>query len=79
MGWASKKNGDLIALAEQSFDILITSDRNLQYQQNLQHRNIAIILLPTNRWTILSLHLQEIRDAVLGIKAKEFLQLRFTK
>ena len=76
-GLAAKRNGDLIALAEQSFDLLITSDQNIQYQQNLQGRNIAILLLPTNRWPILSLHLDEIRDAVLRINSKEFLELTF--
>lgn len=77
MGWAAKKNGDLIAMAERAFDVLITSDQNLQYQQNLQHRNIAILLLPTNRWTVLSIHLQEIRKAVLDIKPKDFVELSF--
>jgi hypothetical protein len=77
MGWATKKNGDLISLAEQSFDLLITSDQNMQYQQNLQGRNIAILLLPTNRWPILSLHLDEIRDVVLQMKPKAFMELTF--
>ncbi|HET7698374.1 MAG TPA: DUF5615 family PIN-like protein [Vicinamibacterales bacterium] len=35
MGWASKKNGELLALAAVEFDILLTSDRNLSHQQNL--------------------------------------------
>ncbi len=77
MGWATQKNGDLIALAEQSFDLLITLDQNIQYQQNLQNRNIAILLLPTNRWPILSIHLVEIRDAVVQMTPKEFLELTF--
>jgi hypothetical protein len=77
MGWATKKNGDLIGLAEQSFDLLITSDQNIQYKQNLQQRNIAILLLPTNRWPILLLHLDEIRDAVIQMNPKEFLELTF--
>jgi predicted nuclease of predicted toxin-antitoxin system len=34
-GWSGKQNGDLLALAETRFDVLITIDRNLQYQQNL--------------------------------------------
>jgi len=51
MGWASKKNGDLLALAEQQFDVFITTDQNLSFQQNLTKFNIAVLVLcaPTNR------------------------------
>jgi len=72
MGWASKKNGDLIALAEKEFDVFITSDQNLVYQQNLSHRNIAIVLLPTNRWSILSPHTEKISDALKIFRRRNF-------
>jgi predicted nuclease of predicted toxin-antitoxin system len=51
MGWAGVKNGQLLALAEAEFDVFITFDRNLSLEQNLQHCNIAIIVLqtPSNR------------------------------
>lgn len=45
MGWASKKNGELLALAAVEFDILLTSDRNLSHQQNLSAFDIAVIVL----------------------------------
>lgn len=45
MGWAGKSNGDLLALAESSFDVLLTIDANLDYQQNLRGRRLAIIVL----------------------------------
>jgi hypothetical protein len=45
MGWASKKTGDLLRLAEQEFDVLLTNDRNLEYQQNLKNFNLAVIVL----------------------------------
>jgi len=44
-GWAGKRNGDLLKLAEGSFDVFITLDTNLQYQQNLAGRQIAIIVI----------------------------------
>ena len=44
-GWAGKKNGELLNLAESEFDMLITTDTNLSYQQNLVSRRIAIIVL----------------------------------
>jgi len=51
-GWGGVKNGDLLLLAEAEFDLFITSDQNLRYQQNLKGRKIAIIELSTNDWHI---------------------------
>jgi len=48
MGWATLENGDLLAAAEAKFDAMITSDKNLRYQQNLTGRRLALIILPTN-------------------------------
>jgi hypothetical protein len=45
MGWASKKNGELLALAAVEFDVFLTSDRNLSHQQNLSAFDIAVIVL----------------------------------
>ena len=51
MGWASIKNGELLVLAAQEFDVFVTVDRNLSFQQNLGAVAIAVIVLqaPTNR------------------------------
>jgi len=51
MGWAGVKNGQLLALAEAEFDVFITVDRNLSFQQNLSQFDIVVIVLqaPTNR------------------------------
>lgn len=48
MGWDTLQNGDLIRAAERLFDVLVTSDQNLRYQQNLTQRRLAIVVLPTN-------------------------------
>jgi predicted nuclease of predicted toxin-antitoxin system len=50
MGWASKRNGDLLRLAERDFDVFLTVDRKLQHQQNLSTFNIAVVVLvaPSN-------------------------------
>ena len=45
MGWAGKKNTDLLKLAEGSFDVFITADQNLEYQQNLAVASIPVIVL----------------------------------
>lgn len=57
MGWAGTKNGQLLALAEKEFDVFITVDRSLSFQQNLAVFNIAVIVLqsPTNRLSDLKL------------------------
>jgi len=49
MGWTGVQNGELLAEAEEHFDVLITADRNLRYQQNLSGRKLAILVLPSNQ------------------------------
>lgn len=44
-GWAGKQNGELLTLAEAAFDVLVSLDTNLSYQQNLAGRRIAIVVL----------------------------------
>lgn len=51
LGWATLKNGDLLRFAEeQGFEVLITTDTNLRYQQNLAARQIAVVVLSTTSW-----------------------------
>ena len=45
MGWASKSNGELLALATGEFDVFVTADRNLSYQQDVSAFDIAIVVL----------------------------------
>jgi hypothetical protein len=45
MGWAGIKNGELLILAEKEFDVFITIDRNLSFQQNIPKFNIAVLVL----------------------------------
>jgi hypothetical protein len=45
MGWAAIQNGALLVLAEQHFDVFVTVDRNLSFQQNLASFSIAVIVL----------------------------------
>lgn len=48
MGWAGIKNGELMRLAEKDFDVFLTVDRNLSYQQDLTQYDIALIVLRAN-------------------------------
>jgi predicted nuclease of predicted toxin-antitoxin system len=52
-GWAGVENGEIIALVDERFDVLLLADKNLRYQQNLLNRKIALVELPTNRWPVL--------------------------
>jgi hypothetical protein len=63
-GYAGYKNGRLIAELEGVFDIFITADKNLRYQQNLSGRHLAIIELPTNRWPLLRLLQMQIEKEI---------------
>lgn len=71
-GWGSFKNGQLLALAEAEFDLFLTCDRNLQYQQNLKGRKIAILLLSTNHWPTLKQRVDLIQAALEKVKPGEF-------
>lgn len=44
-GFAGKKNGELLALAEGKFDVFLTVDKSLRYQQNMKHRQIALLII----------------------------------
>lgn len=51
IGWAGRTNGDLIEAAEQAgFEIMVTADQNIRYQQNLAKRKLALVVLSTNHW-----------------------------
>lgn len=50
-GWSTLKNGELLAAAERSgFQVFLTTDANLRYQQNLASRSIAVVVLSTTSW-----------------------------
>ena len=44
-GWSGKKNGELLALADLHFDVLLTLDKSLSYQQSLQSKRIAVLIV----------------------------------
>jgi hypothetical protein len=44
-GWSGKENGELLTLAESDFDVFLTLDTSLRYQQNLAERRIAVVII----------------------------------
>ena len=49
MGWVGTKNGELLRRAEAEFDVFVTADQQLRYQQNLSGRTLAIIVIRSNQ------------------------------
>lgn len=70
LGWNGTRNGELIQRIEGIYDVLVTGDKNLRYQQNLRERKVSIVELPFTR--VESLHsrindiTQAIRDSFIG-------------
>lgn len=64
-GWSTLMNGELLRAAEEAgFEVLLTTDKNLIYQQNLSKRKIAIVVLGTSKWSQIRPMLQRISKAV---------------
>jgi hypothetical protein len=64
-GWNGLKNGSLLAAAEEDgFEVLLTGDQTLSYEQNLSGRRLAIIALSSVEWRIIKDHLPKIVTAV---------------
>jgi predicted nuclease of predicted toxin-antitoxin system len=74
-GWNGVTNGELLKLAENEFELFITADQNLRYQQNLSGRRIAILELSTNDLRRILAAEALIVEAVASIKGGEYLQL----
>ena len=70
------RNGDLREAAEGSgFDLLLTTDKNLRYQQNLKDRRVAIIVLGKQQWPNLRPHVQLVVDAVSACAPGSYTEL----
>ena len=64
-GWDRISNGALISLAESAgFELLLTTDKNLRYQQNLKDRRIAVVVLGNSTWRFVRPHLALVAAAV---------------
>jgi predicted nuclease of predicted toxin-antitoxin system len=75
-GWAELENGELLNEAEAAgFEVLVTTDRNLSYQQNLTNRKISIVVLGKGRWTIIKPHVSRVVDAVNAATPGSFFEV----
>ena len=65
IGWAGLTNGDLINAAEGvAFDVIVTCDQSMRYQQNLTDRRVAIVVLTTNHWDTIRANSEGISPAI---------------
>jgi hypothetical protein len=76
LGWAKMSNGELLRQAETQFDLFITTDKNLSYQQNLAGRRLAILVLPTTSWPQLKPSRQQIAQTALTMKPGSYHNFR---
>src|SRR5204863_9312521 len=64
-GWSGLDNGEVLAAAEEAgFDLFITADQGLSYQQNLAGRRISLLVLSTNTWGLVKERISEIQAAI---------------
>ncbi len=75
MGWAGVKNGKLLSLVAPDFDVFITSDQNLRYQQNLSSFRIAVIVLPTNQVPMVRQLLPSIEEVLVSIRQGHLVEI----
>jgi hypothetical protein len=67
-GWDTLKNGELLAVAEaEGFDVLLTTDKNLRYQQNLSDRRIAVVVLGLQQWPSLLPYAWRVAEAIQSV------------
>lgn len=77
-GWSTLNNGDLLATAErESYDLFITTDQNLRYQQNLTGRRLAILVLRTTSWPTMRQHIARIQSTVDAMSEGSYVEISF--
>jgi hypothetical protein len=75
-GWDTLQNGELLDAAEAAgFDVFLTTDRNIRYQQNLTGRTIAIVVLGKGRWRLIKRWLPAIAGAVAAATPGSFAEV----
>ena len=75
-GWSSQRNGELLSLAEENgFDVLVTTDQNLKYQQNLKIRRISIVVITTMSWPRIQRSLPKIIHAIESVTMGSYVEV----
>ena len=79
-GWGAFKNGELLRRAEGHFDVLLTADRRMQYQQNLTGFGIGVVVIVTPRLQlqVLEVAIEPLRQAISGVSLGQVLHVTIT-
>jgi hypothetical protein len=75
LGWSNLKNGDLLDAAELSFDLFITTDQQIRYQQSLAGRKLAVLVLSTTSWPRIMKSIRKICEALENIKVGDYVEI----
>ena len=75
MGWAGLKNGPLLTRAEALFDLFLTADKNLRYQQNLRNRTLSILVFPSNRLSIVKTLEGKLHASIERVTGGDYMEL----
>jgi predicted nuclease of predicted toxin-antitoxin system len=75
LGWQGTKNGALLARAEGLYEVFLTADKNLRYQQNLQGRTLTIIEFPSNKLSVVKALEDTLLDALEQITQGDYITL----
>ena len=79
-GWDTLSNGDLLDAAETAgFDVFVTADKNMRYQQNFADRRLALVVLSTPQWPVVKLHLEKIAAAVTAATPGSYTEVKFER
>ena len=78
-GWSTLQNGELLRTAErQGFEVFVTTDQNLKYQQNLKERQLAIVVLMTTSWPKIERQVDQAVVAINSAKLGDYREVQFT-
>jgi hypothetical protein len=72
-GWSRLKNGELLSTAEQDgYELFLSTDQNLKFQQNLSGRSLAILVLRSTSWPLIKLKVEEIRARIAKMRPGDY-------
>jgi hypothetical protein len=76
-GWSGLKNGTLLTIAEDAgYDLVITADQEIAYQQNLTGRKLALLVLSTNNWDYVKAAFDRIRTAIASVTTGSYTEVK---
>jgi len=76
MDWSQLTNGELLAAAtEAGFEVLVTTDQNLRYQQDLKERTIAVVVLMTTSWPRISKQADKVAASIEGVVSGDYIEV----